>query len=366
MDFDRELVARHWQLLGHRRELPADGDFVRFDSAAGEIVVFNDGGELVAFDNRCPHRGARLYVEDSGNQAASCAYHGWTYRQGQLIIPGRERFRHCRIEQAALNRYALDWCGDFLFVGMRPATDLSTQLGEFEQLVADISFNIDRRVDLNRYDYGCYWPLAVENALEPYHIGAVHPGTLGTLALDDGENRFHGANSAWFAPLGAARQRNQLAKLRRLFAIDFQYEGYLSLYLFPFTMISSTYGYSYSLQHFLPAGGGADLARFTSRLYAAPTVGAQADAIVEPFLASTTRLNRQVFEEDHAICRRLPRDAWSMAPLEFAADTEVKIDHFRAACRAFDATLRRTAPIASVSAVSAAPAGPVVPVVSAG
>ncbi|MGS1034587.1 aromatic ring-hydroxylating oxygenase subunit alpha [Burkholderia glumae] len=351
MDFDLELITRHWHLVGHRRELPADGDFVRFDCAAGEIVVFNDAGELVAFDNRCPHRGARMYLDDSGNQTASCAYHGWTYREGQLIIPSRERFRHCSIERAALNTYALEWCGDFLFVGIRPAADLATQLGEFEPVVADISFNIDRRLDLNRYDYGCYWPLAVENALEPYHIGAVHPGTLGALALEDGENRYDGVNSLWRAPIGASRQRNQLAKLRRLFAIDYQYEGYLSLYLFPFTMISSTYGYSYSLQHFLPAGGeAAGLTRFTSRLYGAPTKGATADAIIEPFFASTARLNRQVFDEDHAICRRLPRDAWSTAPLAFPADTEAKIDHFRASCRAFDATLKPGAQAAASSA----------------
>jgi len=354
MDFDLELVARHWHLVAHRRELPADGDFVRFDCAAGEIVVFNDGGDYVAFDNRCPHRGARMYLDDDGNQPASCAYHGWTYRHGQLIVPERERFRHCQVERAQLRRYALDWCGDFLFVGIRPATDLSTQLGEFEPLVADISFNIDRRVDLNRYDFQCYWPLAVENALEPYHIGAVHPGSLGTLALEDGENRYDGANSAWYAPLGASRQRNQLAKLRRLFAIDFQYEGYLSLYLFPFTMISSTYGYSYSLQHFLPPGGDANVTRFTSRLYAVPTTGASADAIVEPFLASTARLNRQVFDEDHAICQRMPRDAWQMAPLTFPADTEAKIDHFRASCRAFDAALRPGVAVAVTAAASAA------------
>lgn len=335
MDFDRALIDSYWHLGCHRRELPADGDYLRFDSAAGEIVLFNDAGELVAFDNRCPHRGARIYTGGDGNQPASCAYHGWTYRQGKLIVPGRERFDACQLARADLRRYRIDWCGDFLFFANRPLTDLSTQLGGFAELLENISFNIGGRLDLNRYDYECYWPLAIENALEPYHIDAVHPETLATLQLEAGDNRFDGVNSAWYAPLGASRLNAQLAKLRRFFTLDYQYDGYLSVYLFPFTMISSTYGYSYSLQHFLPVAGAAERTHFTSRLYAAHAADDRAARLLTSFFDSTIRVNRQVFDEDHAICKRMPRDSWSMEPLRFASAEEAKIDHFRRSCRAF-------------------------------
>ncbi|APY98936.1 Rieske (2Fe-2S) protein [Burkholderia pseudomallei] len=353
MNFDTDLLHRHWHLGCHRRELPNDGDFVRFDTAIGEIVIFNDAGELVAFDNRCPHRGARMYVDDSGNQPASCPYHGWTYREGRLLIPGRKRFDGCALERAKLRTFAVDWCGDFLFFAVHPQTDLYTQLGRFAEAVENISFNIDRRLDLNRYDFECYWPLAIENALEPYHIGAVHPQTLATLGLEDGENVFDGVNCAWYAPVGASRQRNQLARLKRFFNLDYQYEGYASIYLFPFTMISSTYGYSYSLQHFLPAGVGGDRTRFTSRLYAAPAASEQAAQALGAFFESTRDVNRRVFEEDHAICKRMPRNAWSMAPLACAADTEAKIDHFRRACRTFAAS-RAALPVVDATREAAA------------
>jgi phenylpropionate dioxygenase-like ring-hydroxylating dioxygenase large terminal subunit len=331
--FDRQLFEGFWQLLCHRTELPAQDDFLRFDVPGGEVVVFNDDGELVAFDNRCPHRGARIYQGDHGNQAATCGYHGWTFRKGHLIIPERESFVDCGIETATLRTYPVDWCGDFLFVGIAPRQSLYAQLGGVATLLENVSFNIAGRHDFSRYEYECYWPLAVENALEPYHISMVHPNTLGTLGLEAGENVFDGRNSVWYAPVGNAAVRKKLATLKRFFQIDFQYEGYMSIYLYPFTMLSSTFGYSYSLQHFLPHPTNPDRTGFTSRLLTTPASSPAAAAVIKPFLDSTAQVNRKVFEEDHAVCRTMPRDAWSAEPLRFASASEAKIAHFRQSCR---------------------------------
>jgi phenylpropionate dioxygenase-like ring-hydroxylating dioxygenase large terminal subunit len=332
-DFDASLLRGYWHLLCHRRELPAAGDYLRFETAIGDIVVFNDGQDLIAFDNRCPHRGARLYDGASGNQPASCRYHGWTHAAGTMIIPQREKFSSCDVSQAKLNQYRTGWCGDFLFVGIQPLAELYDQLDGAAEILENISFNIDRCVDVNQYSYECIWPLAIENALEPYHISLIHPQTLATLELQDGENKFIGVNSVWAAPVGNARIKRRLESLKRLFRIDYAYEGYFSLYLFPFTMLSSTYGYSYSLQHFLPAPGGAVRTSFSSRLLTAPAADDRAASMIEAFFASTAEVNRRVFEEDHEVCRRMPADSWSSEPLRYPSDDEVKIMHFRESCR---------------------------------
>jgi phenylpropionate dioxygenase-like ring-hydroxylating dioxygenase large terminal subunit len=333
MSLDSDLFGGYWHLLCHRRELPLPGDFLRYDVPGGEVVVFNDAGDLVAFDNRCPHRGARIYLGDYGNQPATCGYHGWTFRQGRMIIPERESFKGCRIETATFNRLPIDWCGDFVFLGLAPRQTLYAQLGGVAELLENISFNITGRHDFNRYDFECYWPLAVENALEPYHISMVHPTTLGTLQLDEGTNVFDGINSVWSAPVGSEGTRKKLASLKRFFQIDYQYEGYLSIYLFPFTMLSSTFGYSYSLQHFLPHPTQPDRTAFTSRLLATPARSAATEAVVAHFLDSTAQVNRKVFEEDHDVCKRMPHEAWSMEPLRYASASEAKIAHFRDTCR---------------------------------
>jgi phenylpropionate dioxygenase-like ring-hydroxylating dioxygenase large terminal subunit len=338
MNLDRTLFEDYWHLAGHRRELANDGDFIKFEGVSGEIVLFNDSGEIVAFDNTCPHRGARIYTDEHGNRPATCGYHGWTHKNGTIIVPEKARFKSCDIDRARFNTFQVDWCGDFAFFAIKPRTSLYDQLGKSADILENISFNIDQRLDLNRYDYECYWPLAVENALEPYHIAAVHTETLATLQLGDGENVFDGANSIWYAALGNARLASQLSRLRKLFNIDYQYEGYMSLYIFPFTMISSTYGYSYSLQNFFPCAHGDSRTRFTSRLYASNTLNENAARVLDSFFQSTVRMNRQVFEEDHEICKLLPKESWSMSPLRFPSEAEVKIDHFRQSCRAVGET----------------------------
>ena len=333
MDFDTRLFREHWHLACHRNELPQAGDYLRLSTPLGELVVFNDGGELVAFDNLCPHRGARIYTGAAGNQPPTCRYHGWSFHGGRVTVPDAAAFAGCDLSTARLNTLLLEWCGDFLFVAIAPRQGLYAQLGETAGLLENIGFNVAGRLDLNAYDFGCYWAVAVENALEPYHIGMVHPDTLGALDLQAGENVYHGRNSVWRAPLGNTRVDKQLQSLKRQFAIDFAYDGYMSIYLYPFTMVSSTYGYSYSLQHFLPAANGAGTTHFSSRLLGAHAANPRAAQLLAPLFASTAEINRKVFDEDHQVCRLVPKSSWSPAPLAFAAATEEKIVHFRQSCR---------------------------------
>ncbi|SFC06845.1 aromatic ring-hydroxylating oxygenase subunit alpha [Massilia yuzhufengensis] len=332
-DFDAGLFRDHWHLACHRNELPTPGDYLRMRTPLGDLVVFNDSGELVAFDNLCPHRGARMFDGEAGNGPATCRYHGWSYQKGRVIVPLVEDFAGCDTSSARLNTYRLDWCGDFLFVGLAPRQGLYQQLGEAAALLENIGFNIAGRIDLNAGSFHCYWPVAVENALEPYHIAMVHPDTLGTLALQAGANHYLGSNSVWYAPLGNERVNKQLHGLRRHFAIDYGYDGYMSIYLFPFTMISSTFGYSYSLQHFFPAAGGAEETHFSSRLLGAHLANERSAQLLAPLFASTAGINRKVFEEDHEVCRRVPKSSWSPAPLAYPAASEAKIAHFRQSCR---------------------------------
>ena len=189
-----------------------------------------------------------------------------------------------------LKKFKLDWCGDFLFVGIEPRYDLYTQLGGVAEYIENISFNINGRLDLSAYEYECTWPLALENALEPYHIGMIHPGTLAKLKLEDGENHFHGSNSIWQAPIGDARIKKQLEKLGAHFNIDYGYEGYMSIFMFPFTMISSTFGYSYSLQNFFPSQTRVDRTNFMSRFLTCPARNAHSEKIIKPFLDSSSKV----------------------------------------------------------------------------
>jgi len=331
MTFDGSLVEEYWHLLCHRTEVSKSGSFVRFETVIGDLVVFNDGASVVAFDNLCPHRGARIYTEAEGRRPATCGYHGWTYRAGRTFVAASERFAKCNPDDLLPRFYQTEWFDDFLFVAVRPRMELARQLEGIEERLHAISANIAKRRDYSHYAYECYWPIAVENALEPYHIDLIHPKTLGLLRLQDGENHYLGRNSVWAAPLGDSSAEKKLRLLGRMFDVSGCFPGYEFIYMFPFTMISSTFGYSYSMQNFFPGKNGKTA--FYSRLYTSRTVNEKAEAILEAFFASTVAVNRKVFEEDHDVCKLLPAESWSMEPLRHAADSEGKIQHFRLACR---------------------------------
>lgn len=121
----------------------------------------------------------------------------------------------------------------------------------------------------------------------------------------------------------------QLSSIKKFFNIDYQYEGYMSIYMFPFSMLSSTFGYSYSLQNFLPHSESGHITNFTSRLYTANKAKWAGASTLDAFFESTAIVNRQVFEEDHSICKLMPKDSWSSEPLRYCSIDEEKIAHFR-------------------------------------
>lgn len=322
------LRDQFWHLLCHRAELPKNGDYVRLNWLDQEVVLFNDGGDIVVFDNRCPHRGVRFFSEDHGNGAISCPYHGWGYRNGALHIPCREHYDPAVLEGVKLGKLQSEWCADFLFVSLAPRMSLEEQLGPTYDQLATISFNIVERADFNVGYFECDWQVAVENALEPLHVPYVHPETLGLLGLAEDDNTLHEWTSVLRAKISDEPRFKKLRSIKRLFNIDEQFEGYQSIFMFPFSMLSTTFGYSYSLQNFFPTAE-PHRTHFRSRLYTAATKSPAAAEALQPFFASSAQVNRQVFDEDHAICRRVAHDFRSSGA-GLLAPGEEKIGHFRA------------------------------------
>lgn len=336
------LIRDYWHLVAHRSELAEPGDFVRLSWAAGELVLHNDDGEIIAFDNVCPHRGGRFFVEDRGNARAICPYHGWAVRGGEVRPARREQFTACDLEKAVLGRYRTAWCGDFLFAGVEPVMTLDRQLDAFMTPLADISGDIAGLRDLYPLDFQANWRVGVENALEGYHVNSVHPQTLAPMALREDQDSYAGMNSAYHARVGDGRTRRGLEGLRRFFDLRAGFDGYSAYYVFPFAMVSSTYGYSYALQTYLPA---ADPNRswFCTRLFAArPAAGAE--GVAETLLNAAAPFNRQVFDEDHAICARVsPRYDLDSEDRIFAS-SEARVRHLAETLRGIEAQAAWAAP----------------------
>ena len=61
MDFDKKIFSKFWHLLCHRKEVENNNDYLKIKTPNGDVVAFNDSGNIVVFDNICPHRGSLIF-----------------------------------------------------------------------------------------------------------------------------------------------------------------------------------------------------------------------------------------------------------------------------------------------------------------
>jgi Rieske 2Fe-2S family protein len=187
---ERERIfGRGWLCVGYAAQLAGAGDYLTVE-LAGEsaIVVRGRDGAVRAFLNVCRHRGARLCSEPCGQLggAIRCRYHAWTYAlDGRLIgvpnMPGEglDREAHGLVPVALA-----EWAG-LLFLNFDedadpagfPAFARDALLERFGEVELFGRYRLDElRVARSiGYDVRANWKLVIENFMECYHCGPMHP-----------------------------------------------------------------------------------------------------------------------------------------------------------------------------------------------
>ena len=181
-----KVFRNEWIFVCSQQQLPNDGDFFAFQ-LAGEALVIIRGkdGQLRALSNICRHRGTPLLPEGFGNveKYVVCPYHGWAYEQnGDLkAVPmaGKtkvDKKKHC------LPEFVLESWHGLLFVNLSADPEpLVQRLQGIDEFIA--GFDIDRFVQGHKGAkevWAANWKLAMENAMESYHLYKVHEQTLET------------------------------------------------------------------------------------------------------------------------------------------------------------------------------------------
>jgi phenylpropionate dioxygenase-like ring-hydroxylating dioxygenase large terminal subunit len=313
-----------WHLAAHESDLAREGDYVRYTAFDDEVVLYHDGAGVIAFDNVCPHRGARFFDSHSGNSLAKCSYHGWVITRGAVRTPAFREYSGCN---KVLNKFSLDKCGDFFFFAVSPSVSLRDYLGpDLYDALAGISRYAAQGSDVLSYDYQCNALVAVENALEPNHVPFVHATSLGALQLKNCVNRYFGAHSMVTFDIGNERAHRYLKALTAKFRSAEHIGGYMSIHIYPFCFLSTTAGLSFSIQSFFPKK--TDRCGFTSRLYF-PNPLTDVDGHMRVFFDSVKRVNKRVFEEDHEICRRISYPNWRRLFSNQLSYGEEKVSAFR-------------------------------------
>lgn len=174
-------VLRHyWYPVAFARELE-DFPVKRARLLGEDWAVFKTGdGGYGIVDERCPHRGASLVYGIVEKDGLRCGYHGWKFNtDGQCVEILAEpdsspKFREsCGVRNGVARELGgLIW----VYVGNGPAPELP----RYEAYVMDGIRDIGHAV------IPCNWLQIMENAVDPYHVEALHGNFFEFIAAQQG------------------------------------------------------------------------------------------------------------------------------------------------------------------------------------
>lgn len=141
--FDLEMqriYGQAWIYVGHESQVPAVGDYHTTTLGDQQVIMVRAADRQVhVLYNRCPHKGARVVVEEDGcaGKFFRCPYHAWTFKLdgSHLAAPMKRGFDGTNYDPAdptfSMRRLArVDSYRGFVFASQSPdGPDLKTFLG---------------------------------------------------------------------------------------------------------------------------------------------------------------------------------------------------------------------------------------------
>jgi vanillate O-demethylase monooxygenase subunit len=171
------ILRKTWQPVALSRSLP-EGGVLAYRLLDEDLVLARIGGRLLAAQNSCPHKGARLDIGRVAGGVLRCAYHGWTFDAGghctnipSLIQPLPNKQEQAKLRTcAARERYGMVW------VRLDPDERAGLpDVPEFE--AAGWTYRV---ADPTPFEAG--FRREIENYLDMTHFAFAHATTLGVAA----------------------------------------------------------------------------------------------------------------------------------------------------------------------------------------
>ncbi len=195
--FDLEMqhiFEGSWIYLAHESQLARPHDFFTTSMGRQPVLLMRDkAGQIGAFINACPHRGATVCQLKRGNQRVlTCPYHGWSFNTAGALISVKdhangaypaafEEQSHGLTPIARLANYK-----GFLFGSLNddvPALEdhLAAALSVIDMLADQAPDGWEVIAGSADYTYHGNWKLQVENGVDGYHFDVVHRTFVGVV-----------------------------------------------------------------------------------------------------------------------------------------------------------------------------------------
>jgi phenylpropionate dioxygenase-like ring-hydroxylating dioxygenase large terminal subunit len=192
---DPDLFAREHKKLFRETPLLAclstdiaePGSFQIFEDVGVPIVVMRGkDGQVRAFLNVCPHRGARVIREDCGQASRfTCRFHGWTFdTTGKTIgVPNEPQFCGMIDDRKHLVSCPAEERHGLVFVQATPNStmDLDAHLGDFGPQLEALGLHKATRILTDEVQSAANWKYTLDTYFENYHLPSLHRDTFASV-----------------------------------------------------------------------------------------------------------------------------------------------------------------------------------------
>ena len=172
-----KIFGRLWTVAAHESEVPEPHDFRTYDYAGTPLVIVRGADRRIrTFLNVCPHRGAKLVNEPSGNaKTFVCFYHYWSFNtEGACInIPRPEGYDGTGLDpsKCGLREVRTETRLGLVFVNLSDDAGsldafLGTALDPFRQCLGDAPLEV---FHFQRSVIRANWKAWMETNMDSYH-----------------------------------------------------------------------------------------------------------------------------------------------------------------------------------------------------
>lgn len=175
---DTPYIRNHWYVAGFASEFTQG--FTTATILEDEIVLYRTADEVVALEDRCPHRALPLSMGKRIGDNVQCGYHGMTFGPdgGCVRVPGQRSIP----PQAWARRYPTAerhglvwiWMGD-------PALADESAIFDLPQF-SDPAWTA---MQGDALQFRSNYLNVADNLCDPAHVSFVHPTTLGNANSED-------------------------------------------------------------------------------------------------------------------------------------------------------------------------------------
>jgi len=182
----KHLLRKSWLYFAHVSEVPKLNDFITRQVIDVTLILTRDrAGEIRAFFNTCPHRGAVICREPVGSRKSfTCPYHGWTFKNSGELQTQNAAFGYEEDFNAdgIYNLHEvprLEIRSGFIFINFdADAIPLGHYLGaagdRIDMLAQHSGTGLEVIGGMQEYYIKANYKLMCENSYDGYHLEATH------------------------------------------------------------------------------------------------------------------------------------------------------------------------------------------------